>query len=262
MSTQDHDPDEESTMDAPGTFSGRLSTERADRLFKALQASLDEARFEFDEGGMVAQNVDPANVVMTRTEVPASAWETYESTGLSLGLKLPNLADLATTAESPAEFEWLVESHRLAVRSGPVDAELSAIDPDSVRTQAIREKVVNGMTLEWSMSVDALGTAVKSADRLHGSVVEVIHEDGWIGVRKLGDTDRIEVEFYDAEVHTVPDEDVRTLMNADYLKELWQSMPKDGEIDCQTATDWPFSMTYDHDDMTITHMQAPRLESG
>lgn len=261
MSTSDteSEPGDESTETSVGTFNGEIDSDTFGVILDALAAANIEAVFEFNDHGAMAHCVDGGSVLMTHVEAPADAFESYEASGLTLGLSLEKLSN--ANAGDVTHLDWDTDKWRLHVDSGPADALLGTVDPEKVRTQSPKEKIWAGADVEWTMPYDDLKAALKVVSSAKGSAVEVHANPEFLGLRKRGDVDTWEAAFENAEV-AERDGSTMCLQNEGYLKSVRQAIPNDAdEMRCLTASDWPLIIEYSHEGVDVTFVQAPRIQS-
>lgn len=267
MSTQEADasdteePTDEQTEITPATGEMEATVE-ADVLataLDALQAAYREAVAEWRDDGLVMHTVDPGDVLMVRTYIPAESFEAYDSGAFNTGVRLERMEQIATVGDL-THLSWDPEQYRYDVQSGPVDANLSIIAPDEVRTRQPSQDVWDGTTTEWTTTLDEFSTVLKASKTMGGKVTEITadHDGDWLGLVKNGDNDDVRASFDSADIDAI-DSDLRALMSEDYLSEIRKAIPTDTELRMMAKTDWPLIIEYEHNGVEIEFVQAPRL---
>lgn len=250
----------------PGTFTGRINTDALETALDAAQATNDEAVVEITTDGMTWLITDPANVLMAKIEIPADAWIDYAGHDLRLGVDLEKMENVATAADETV-LEWDTSENRLHVESGPIDAYIATLAPDTIDIQEPKDSLFNDTHVGWDMPTDDFRTAIGVARNIDGGGSVEIHADPvdgdgdmWVGIRKRGDTDRVEAGFDDAEIAFGEGERVEVLQDEEYLKDIRQAVPRDAELRMTARTDWPITIEYSSEGVDVSYVQAPRIE--
>lgn len=258
------DESEESQDDADvGSLYAEIDAETLEVAVSALattaDANYDGTVWSFDaEEGVRALGTDPAGVLMAEVRIGPDGFETYDAGGLELGVKLDRFADMATVGDETT-LAWDTDTWKLNVESGPVDAELSVLDPDGIDTTVPDANVWQEADAEIAAERDSLKTALDTTAKLSSSKVVEFHvSDDLIGVRKAGDDDKVSTAIDAAVEHR--DGDVMSLMQELNLRDVAKSIPKAVDDVTITASDeWPLTVRYSHAGADVTFIQAPRI---
>lgn len=235
-----------------------------DTIIDPLEACDKEAVFTFGDDGLTANTVGPANVLLADVNAPAGAFESFDGGDLTTGLDLAQFTDFAT-ADDTATVSWNVDDYALDVTSGPVDATLDTIAPDSVETMQPKESVYDSAECSWDMTHDDFRTALSATKKLGGTGQETAEfhidpDDGTVSLHKIGDGhERVRAEFENAEIDDEPPSRVVSKQNESYLSRVRKAIPSDVEVHCLTADGYPVIFEWSHLGVDVTVLQAPRL---
>lgn len=268
--TETPDSAEESSDEAGFEFIADGDT--LDAIVDPLAATDKEAVVEFSDDGFVAHTVGPANVLMAQVEAPSDAFEHYEGGGVTTGFPLEMYTDMATASDR-AKTVWNGDG-TITVESGPVDATIACIDPDTIETKTPTERVYNGITVEWSMPPSDLETALRATTKFARDSAQ-FHitpgddgEEPGAALRKRGDgKEEVRSEFEHAEFDEEPPKPVVSKQAEQYLGYVRKAMPSgssapdDFTVDMYADTDWPVVFEWTHHGIDVTMVQAPRLDN-
>lgn len=233
----------------------------------SLTPLVSEARIHWNEDGLSANVVDPANVAMiVPSHLEYRAFESYDAPGsATIGLALDRLDDRLDPA-SPDQLVQLqvdMETRRLNVDFGRAHQELGLIEPDAIRKEPDVSKLdlPNVVTIEGGELTDAL----KVVDMVSDHVVVSGDPDG-DPLRLFGqaDTDESEVSFtradcIDADIGTA----CESVFSLEYLMELTTAIPDDAEVVVRYGDEFPIRVDWEASDgwLTVESVLAPRIQS-
>lgn len=256
MSTQETDRSGEQ-------FESTIDTESLEVALDALGAAAEESVWNIGDDGLTARAVDPARVLMCRVIAPTSAFESYTPAPITLGVRLPAMRDAATAGDETS-IGWDAETHKITVESGPVDAELGSLDASTIRDETISQDVLDNANAAWTMPYDAFNDAVTIMSRFGGEVVQIHASPDFHGMRKHGDVNDVTVDFddYDDVEWVDEPENGNVVLQAEgYMKETRRAMPNDATVTVYAGDDYPTVTQYDHGDIEVTFVQAPRIKN-
>lgn len=257
-------------------FEARLRSEPMDDYLTQLMAVGDESVIHVSGNGLAARHVDPANVAMVDTTMPAEAFESLDvdGEGRALGINLSRFSDVVDTAESgdSLDLDFDSETRKLQTTVNGLTYTMALIDPDSIRAEPdIPDLDYNA---EVSIPVSEFKRGIDAADMV-GDTIEVgTNEDGEFAMQASGDTDDVNYTPENASVtpgSAGDPEDVTSIFSLDYMKDIIKAIPAD-EMTVWVANEMPVSLEYeyevatdDDDDETVTaegeFMVAPRIQS-
>lgn len=259
--SQQQDPD--STDGDPagaGEVDAIIGTDVLDVPLSVNEAAAQEAVAVFTTDAMTMHSVDGAGVLLGYARVPAAAFESYDASSLSVGLRLDRVSGIARQADDVVRLAWDKDAFKFKIEAGPADATLSTIAPDEVRTKLGSRKVREETTTTATFEAADLFTAISSGDVIHAGVADVkLAEDGFSGLVFEGDTDDVRVELESVDFD-VAHEDVSVMLSIDYLKELRQAIPKDATVTLHAKTDFPTVWEFHAEGVDAEFMLAPRLD--
>lgn len=230
-----------------------------------LSAIADEAVLEFGDGGVSVAVVDPANVAMTRLDLDARAFESYDAAGTRVGVDLTRLSDAIGYADSGdlVHLDLDTETRKLTVRLRNIELELALIDPDAVRDEPEIPDVGEKLTTEATLDAAALQEAVDVMS-FGGDHVSIRSEKQTpaVHLESDGDLDASDVTFGRDELATFSiAEDASTLVSLDYLDDVTGVIP-DGEVTLHHGGEFPIFVEYAYADEAgqVEAMIAPRIQ--
>jgi proliferating cell nuclear antigen len=236
------------------------------QFLDALTPIVQEAKLHFDDDGIHARAVDPANVAMSFPDLDAAAFESYESPGEAVvGANLESIDDRIDIANSGdlVELALDMETRMLEIDIRNVHQELALIDQESIRDEPDipdldlpNEMVVEGG--DWAEAIDVIGMATDHV------VYEADPEAEHIQVIGEGDTDESVVTFGHEEVidAKVP-EATRAMFSHEYLDDLADPIPKTAEVAVELGDEFPVRYEYASEGghLEVMHMVAPRIQN-
>ena len=92
-STEKGSPVDDVPDKPPASFQATIQAAHLKTILSSLRALVDEARIRVTEDGLTVRAVDSANVAMDDLELKTAAFESFEASPGTLGLRLDRLAD-------------------------------------------------------------------------------------------------------------------------------------------------------------------------
>lgn len=232
-----------------------------------LQGVVAEARIHFNDDGLRAAAVDPANVQMVTATLGTDVFESYDAGAVTVGVNL-NRLDEELGFANPGDLVRLridMETRKLRMDvSDHVKPTIGLIDPDAIR----KEPDLPDLDLpnEAVVTPDQIGTAVKAVDNITDHI-----RVAWDGEAEAflfhgqGDVDETRVEYeLDALVGGHFDEEAASLFSLEYLKELNGAIPSSTEeVRIVFGDEFPMKWHYTGQEgaLDVTALCAPRVES-
>lgn len=228
-----------------------------------------EAKIHFNDDGVHATAVDPANVAMADAHLSTDAFESYDSGAVTIGVNLNRLDEELSFAEKGDLIRVRVdmETRKLKLDIGDhVKPTIGLIDPDSIR----QEPDIPDLDLPNGAVItpDKIKTAVKALDNISDHV-----RLAWDGEAEAfvfhaqGDTDETRVEYEMGALEGGSDfgEETASLFNLDYFKEIHGAIPDTTEtVRVEFGDEFPTKWYYEAQDgaLGVTAMCAPRIKSN
>jgi proliferating cell nuclear antigen len=251
----------------PQTFEAAIEANDLQQLLDIVMAVVEECRVHLGKDALYIRAVDPANVAMTDIAVSPDAFETYESSGGTIGLNLKRLNEVLGLASKGDLIQFTLDpqTNKLAITIDAIDVTLALIDPQTIR----HEPELPELDLPATVVIEGreIDRAVKAADMVADHLrVGVDPTTGCFHTEASGDTDdvRLEIDRADCETfETSTTETVESVYSLDYLKELRKPLLDDAPIRIELDTEFPLDLTFDAVEETIDgrFLLAPRLES-
>lgn len=255
-------------------FSGEIEAGILSDALETLQSVAHEATLRFEEDGIHANPVDPANVSMVTQHVKNSAFVHYHATEFRLGVNLERFQDYVDTAESdgePIEVAYDPETRRVEITTDAAEMEMAGIDPDSVKEgQRVEETDIDwqeDMIVDVEMDGAALSHAIDVVSMAsdHIAISADPDADAPLVFSGEGDTDAVRVPFKNA---LYEGSDVKlagqSLYSWEYFDELMKPMPDTAGVRFRCGDEYPCRMDYEYADgaVDVAMMLAPRIQSN
>lgn len=242
----------------------------ADSLQQFVDAFLpivSEAKIHFDEDGLHASAVDPANVAMVSdAHLDAAAFEAYEAPGrCTVGANLEAIDDRLGVADSDdlVNFSVDMETRHLHVGIRNIDQQVALIDPDQIRKEPPDNELElsNEVVVEGAVLDEAVTVAEIVSDHI-GIAAEPDNER--VVVTAEGDVDASEVEWgHDEVVDAKVRKEGASLFSLEYVNSLAKPIPSDAEVTIWFDDEFPTEWTWEavEGDLTVRQRLAPRIKT-
>lgn len=253
-----------------------IQADRFKTIIEVLQSVSSEAIFRLGREGLDVRMVGPANIYMIDLDVSASAFESVGEGQFAIGVNLDRLDDFLSKAQDDdlVHFVLDLETRRLGITFGNVDASIAGIDPDSVRQEPDLPEMdlVNEFECEAHhfQRANDIATLVSDHVKIEGDV-----DDECIRVEGEGDTDESSVELREELEWADVKENVYSLYSSGssgsgigsstgYLTEALSVIPKDAELSVRFGDEFPIFMEWSFADgnASVIQMIAPRIENS
>ena len=248
------------------TFSAIVEADTLSETIGALTPILDECRIHLEPDGIEVQGVDPANVAMTRVELDANGFESYDAGGGLIGVDLERLAEVAGMAESGdlIQIELDEATNKLEIVVGDsLEFTMALIDPDSIR----QEPDIPDLDLPAAYVFEGgeLDRAITAADLCSDHIALEARADSELVFSAEGDTDDVEVTLADRDLLSgrLEGDGAESLFSLDYLKDLRKPIGSETEVSMVCGDEMPAKLRYSlaDGDVSVLNMLAPRIQS-
>lgn len=260
------DTDDETTESIPdrppARFEAKIEAGRLHAVLRALLKTTEEARLVVDEDGLRIGGVDAANVAMDKVFVGAGGFETYDATPGTIGVSLERLDEVVRlgTTKQLVELSFVGGDRSLRVSVDGVCVSIATLTSESIREEP------DLPVFDWPTQATAEGAAFRrgvEAAALVSKVVTLSATDGVdvFGLEASGDLDTVVCTLDDDDLAAITPRDATANFSLDYLKPLFQTVPKDAAVTVQIGTDLPLSVSYEFADGegAFTRLVAPRI---
>ena len=245
-------------------FDAIVSADTLRATLDSVSVLVDECKIHLEEDGIEIRAVDPANVGMVDLFLDASAFESYETDGGTIGVNLSRLEEFASMADAGQLIHLVLdeETRKLHVQIDGLEGTLALIDPDSIR----QEPDLPDLDLSAEVVIEGadIARAVKAADMVSDHIALGVDADTEVFyVDAEGDTDDVHFELGRDDLIDLVAGDAHSLFSLDYLKDMNKAIPSDAEVTMELGEEFPIKMHFGfaEGDGHVTFMLAPRLQS-
>lgn len=245
-----------------------IKKKRLGVILDTISTLEDEAKFEFTDEGLNVEFMDPANVGMGQVEVGKDEFESYDVSGLTVGIRLGRLESIINLASNPTEVVNLsfdMQKRALVVNISGVKYNMGLIGTDSIQKAKNPSLDLDAVV---EMKKGFLSRAINATDML-GDKVTVVVEDNELAFEAAGDNDDVVVEenddLEDAEIKYGEDfdvDDVEATYSLEYLKRIEKPIEKNSMITFGVGNDLPMEIKFQMgDDTNARFVLAPRIQA-
>lgn len=241
-----------------------VESDTLESFLSYLDPLVDECRLHFEDDGMTACAVDPANVGMVDDTLAAEAFESYEVDGDLLGVNLNRLDELTSMADSGEliDLELDLETRKLNIRYGGFSSTLALIDPDSIR----EEPDIPSLDLPATIVLEGrtLNKGVKAADMVSDHITFAVDPDAeTFTITAEGDTDDVSLTCEREDLISLTVGEANSIFSLDYIEDEAKPIDSDDEVTIELGEDFPvkFHLEYADGNGSVTYMTAPRIQS-
>ncbi|HIJ13012.1 MAG TPA: DNA polymerase sliding clamp [Halobacteriales archaeon] len=245
-------------------FSATIEAKILQEAISSAKVLVDECKLRLDSDGFRIRAVDPANVGMVDLELSTSAFVSYESDGVVLGINLSRLSDITNIARSDEtiDLEFDEEVQKLTIQAGGLQYTLSLIDPSSIR----KEPDLPDLDLPAKVVIEGrnLDQGIKAADMVSDHIaLGVDPESQTFYIRAKGDTDNVQLELKQDEVISLQPSLAHSLFSLDYFKDMNKAIPKSTPVTLSMGEEYPIQINFPIADGNgqVTYLLAPRIQS-
>jgi len=252
-------------MSDESVVSGIISASALQQYVDVFTPIVDEGRVHFGDDGIYTSVVDPANIGMQEAELSLDAFEAYDSPGsATIGVSFNRLDEVLDVADSGAlvHFGINMETRKLELRFDGVEQDVAMIDPDAIRAEQDKSEI--DLPNMVAIGADQLDRAIDVAE-LNSDHIEIEGtEDGGVSFNADGDVDsgRVRYDAEDLSFAEVSDPGA-SLFSLEYVTELFDPVPKGGEVEIWFGDEFPMRWYWENDAGTleVESMLAPRIQS-
>lgn len=235
---------------------------------ETLRAVADEAKIHFDDEGLHARIIDPANIAMERPDLKTDAFETYDSGAVTIGVSLVRLQDQIDMANTGDLIRLRVdmETRKLKLRvTENIKPTIALIDPDTIRPEPDYPDL--DLPNEAVVHPDAIHDAIDAIDLVtdHIKIAWDAGDENLVFYGE-GDVDDTRVEYGEEDLlgGSHFDSEAASLYSLGYFDEVFGVIPNDVEdVTVEFGTDYPILIHYVAQDgaLTVDALIAPRIQS-
>jgi len=253
--------------DDSAAFEAIADVETLQEFVATLMPVVNEGKLQLTDDGLRTVAVDPANVAMIDSTLPAETFEHYERSGAIdvIGINLERFDEVLGFGDSDDVVELVLdaETRTLTATIDALEYTLALIDPDAIRQEPdlpdldlTAEIVLEGRDLDRGLTAtDMVGdhATMRSEpdDEAEAFVIEA-----------EGDTDAASLAFGSADViDATVDESAVSIFSIDYLKEVTKPIGADTEVRVDLGTEFPAELRFEYADGAgdALYVVAPRI---
>ena len=245
-------------------FSATIDAKILQEAIGSAKVLVDECKLRLDSDSFRIRAVDPANVGMVDLELSPSAFVSYESDGVVLGINLSRLSDITNIARSDEniDLDFDEEAQKLTIRAGGLRYTLALIDPASIR----KEPDLPDLDLPAKVVIEgrSLDQGIKAADMVSDHIALGVDPDSkTFYIRAKGDTDDVQLELKQDEVISLQPALAHSLFSLDYFKDMNKAIPKSTPVTLSIGEEYPIQINFPIADGNgqVTYLLAPRIQS-
>jgi proliferating cell nuclear antigen len=257
----------DAVVDRDEVASGIVQADVMELFVDTCRAIVDEAKVHFDEEGIHATFVDPANAAMESVDLSKHAFESWDSPGqVTIGVNLSRLDNLlgSAAADDLVELGVDMKTRTLNLRYRAIEHDMALIDPDSIRS----EPDVPDMELPNYVEIqsDDLDEAIENAELVSDHVrFDAEHDPERFVFLAEGDTDTMRATYDEDMVDRLEAaETVGSLFSIDYVEALVDPIPDGVRVGVEFGEDFPTLWEWSafDDDLTVNVSLAPRIDTS
>ncbi|WP_456478159.1 DNA polymerase sliding clamp [Geoglobus ahangari] len=238
-----------------------LNGDVLNKLVKGMSILVSEARWTFNDLGMKAVTVDPANVAMIIASIPADGFDVYSISDeeVVIGVDLERVKEITKKIPKGESVALSANEATLKIGFGKLEYSVALIEPTAIR----RSPRVPKLDSKAEVVVDP--AEFKRAIDLAGKISEhVVLEvrDGEFVVSAKEHLETIRVRFDDGSLISLEGKNARSMFGVEYIQMFNRVASKDDELHIHLGTDYPGKFSYVSDSCRVEYILAPRLEQG
>ena len=163
------------------------------KIIETLGVVVEDARFDFEENGLLVRVVDPSHVAMIQMNIDSAAFETWELDPTQLGLELRKIKELVSLGgpTDMVDMAYGDETGVLTVNLGKIDRNIRPLDNSTLTPPTLPElKLPCKVTISGADFTQALKAARQVGDLVNFSI-----DENSFTVHVQGSTDSVTVAF-------------------------------------------------------------------
>jgi len=210
-----------------------------DRYLRGLNALVDEVVFDFDNDGITAESVDPANVARVNLTIPETMMEDYDTDGVKVGFNI--LAASRVLDELDAEtvrFAVSAPDHSLTISTPKVEHTRSALDPDKVRDQGDDGTWITTATVD--VPAKELQEALALVDLNSEYIIIEYREEGEFALRTK--TSLTETVYTPDEYDVKEEGDAWSKYSLDYIMDIIEEIDPEDTVRLTLGNEVPLTI--------------------
>lgn len=245
--------------------SGIVQADVLELFVDTARAIVDEAKVHFNEDGISARFVDPANAAMEDITLSSHAFESWDAPGeVVIGVNLSRLDNLLGSAKADDLVELGVdmETRTLNLRYRAFEHDMALIDPESIRSEPDVPDLELPNYVEFQS--DDFDEAITNAELTSDHVrFDAEHDPDRFVFLAEGDVDTTRATYDEDMVDRLEaTEAVGSLFSIDYLEALIDPIPSGVRVGVQFGEEFPTLWEWSafDGDLEVNVSIAPRIE--
>ncbi len=238
---------------------------KADVLRAVIEATsplVDEAKFKITPEGVSIKAVDPAHVAMVDLQLKKSAFISFKSDDMELGIDMDRFKEVLKLAsgDDEVDLDYDAEHHRLVIRVGNIVRRMSLVDTSSMADPKVPKLDLPGHV---TIAAGELDRGIKASEAVSDHVALVVDPE-YFEVIAEGDTDAVNLKLMKEMLPALKTESrVKSLFSLDYFTKMVKAAKGSEGIHLNIGTDYPVKIEFDiaGGNGHVTYLLAPRIES-
>ena len=232
------------------------------KIIETLGVVVEDARFDFGEGGMEVRVVDPSHVAMIQMNIDAAAFDTWEIDENKLGLELRKIKELVSLggATDMIEMAFNGESGVFTLNLGKIDRNIRPLDDSTMNVPTLPNLE---LPCTVKLSGADLAQALRAARQV-GDLVNLSIDANTFTVHVQGSTDSVTVAFHKDELQSLECANpARSQYSLTYLVPMAKVFGPLETVEVGFGENYPLSMKFSFNDgaANVQYFLAPRVEN-
>lgn len=251
---------------ATTTFRAAMAASPLRYSLSLVGTLVDECRVELAPSGLSIRAMDPATVAGVDLYLDEAAFERYEATGGSVGVRLDRLCEALQMADDDERVELSLrpETRSLSVSAGEFEYTLGLLDPASIRSPPDAIEPGEGVPGRLTVESGTLDRAVTAADGLSDHLtLSIDADDEAFVVEATGDTDSFTLTRSADDLSTFEPTDAESMFSVDYLRTVGRAIRSGTALDVRLGVEQPMYVSFSvaDGDGSVRYAVAPRLST-
>lgn len=247
-------------------FKTELNAGMLKRIMQTLGETISEARMKISKDGISVSAVDPANVLMTKMEIPLGVFEVYEVDPVTIGLDVIKIVNMLSDVNDSgnAILELSEDNARINMKVGNMEWSTSLMAAESTRP----EPRIPDITLPAKVCIDGarFSKIVKSAMNMSDHIILGVKDSVFFASAGDG-IQSFEAKIPLSELPGSVAGEARSLFSLDYVEDMAKAARKSDVVNIELGTDFPMRMSFRVGNNldpgalpSVSYLLAPRFE--
>ncbi len=231
------------------------------QLAEAVSILSDDVKLNFQENDLECIVVDPSHVAMVHINIDKDAFETYESSGMEIGVDMKKIRDFIGLIRSTDMVDMEIEedSNKMVMKVGDVTSSMALVDHASMPESKVPSL---SHPAKVSIKTSELTLGIKVAEKITENITLVLQPDKF-SLHAKGDLDAADLDIpKDRLVKVECKEEVKSKYNLDFLQRMIRVASNSEVVDMNLSNNYPLKLDFDiaggkgH----VSYLLAPRMD--